>query len=240
MTSILLIKTGDTFPEIKSIHGDFEEMIKACVPGDSPEITVYDARKQLVLPPLSDYAGVILTGSHSMVTDEEDWSERLIPYIREMSQLETPVLGICYGLQLIAKAMGGTVDYDKQGIQSGMVSVMLTDDAQQDPIFSQLPATFYTNVGHSQVVTVLPEGTVLLARNYKETYEAMRIGKSMWGIQFHPEFTQAISRQYIELSQEAIQSTDQNLETLWENCSETPESRSLISRFVTYALEQSH
>ena len=237
MPRILLIKTGDTFPKIKAAHGDFDEMIAACSTDSSQEITVYDARKQSIYPELSDFSGVIITGSHSMVTDEEPWSEKLLPYIREMYEREIPVLGICYGHQLITKAMGGSVGYRKQGIQSGTVSVELTDEAQLDPIFSQLPPTFSGNVGHSQAATTLPEGAVLLAHNHREPHEAIRLGKAMWGIQFHPEFTQAISRQYIELSNAEIESSKQDPKALWNDCTETPVSQSIISRFIKYAGE---
>ncbi|PWQ95637.1 glutamine amidotransferase [Leucothrix pacifica] len=238
MLPILLIKTGDTYPEIKSVHGDFESMIAACVPESGPEIVVYDAREASDLPVLSDYIGVIITGSHSMVTEKEPWSEHLLPFIRQMFQVEIPVFGICYGHQLISKAMGGSVAYHKQGIQAGTVAIALTDEAQYDPIFSQLPRTFSGNVGHSQSVIELPEVATLLASNHHESHEAIRLGKVMWGVQFHPEFTQSITRQYIGLSQAAIGATDQNVETLISECGETPESRSLIERFVNFAISR--
>ena len=238
MPPILLVKTGDTHPQIKAVHGDFEDMIAACLPEASPEMTVYDARTQLDFPPLSDFCGVIITGSHSMVTDEEPWSERLLPFLREVYQAQIPVLGICYGHQLISKAMGGRVAYREQGIQAGTISVTLTDASKQDPIFSQLPQTFFGNVGHSQAVIELPEGAVLLAHNHSEPHEAIRIGNMMWGVQFHPEFTQAITRQYIELSQEVIASAGYDLEELLAHCVETPDSNDLIKRFVDFAVSQ--
>lgn len=238
MPPILLVKTGDTYPQIKAVHGDFEDMIAACLPEGSPEIMVYDARVQQGFPPLSDFCGVIITGSHSMVTDEAPWSEGLLAFIREMYQTQIPVLGICYGHQLIAKAMGGQVDYRQQGIQAGTVSVALTEAAHEDPIFSQLPSTFSVNVGHSQAVMTPPQDASLLACNQQEPHGAIRIGKMMWGVQFHPEFTQAIMRQYIELSQEVMVSAGLDPAELMAQSEETPECSELIGRFADFAVSR--
>lgn len=236
MGTILLIKTGDTFSQIKDIHGDFETMIAACLPDTGPEMTVYDARDQAPLPDLSEFVGVIITGSHSMVSDQEDWSERLLPYIREMYRSDIPVLGICFGHQLIATAMGGEVAFHEKGIEAGSVEAQLTETGRQDALLGQLPDNFLVNVGHQQTVTKLPEKAVLLAENRFEPHESFRIGQAMWGIQFHPEFTQAISRQYIELFPEPIQAAGHDAQVLWDSCVETPESRSLIRRFVELAV----
>ena len=119
MKKLQIIKTGDTFPEIKAVDGDFEDMFASSLEGIDVNITVYDARGQQPLPKPSDYAGVIITGSHSMVTDCEPWSERLLPFIRKVHETKLPTLGVCYGHQLIAKALGGVIDLHPDGPQAG-------------------------------------------------------------------------------------------------------------------------
>lgn len=236
MSAILLIKTGDTFPKIRDEHGDFEDMIMACIPQGGLEVTMYDARLKSPYPTLSDFDGVILTGSHAMVTDQEEWSEQLAPYIREMYCAEIPVLGICFGHQLIARAMGGKVAFHQQGIQIGTVDVHLSESGKLDPLIGQLPALFRANVGHQQSVQQLPEGAVLLAYNASESHESFRVGQHMWGVQFHPEFTQGICQQYIECLPQALELANKDAKQVLAACVDTPESRRLIQYFVDYSV----
>ena len=233
MNNFLLIKTGDTFPEVKAEHGDFEAMIADCIP-DTP-MTIYDARNMQTLPDISNYCGVIITGSHAMVSDEAAWSERLLPYLRMLLQTEVPVLGICFGHQLLAKAVGGAVAFHPHGIEAGSVDIHLNEAGQQDALLGQLPATFKGNVGHYQSVLRLPDEAVLLAGNEFEPHEAFRLGRCMWGVQFHPEFTQAISRQYTQLSYQEIKESGADPEAIWENCVPTPQAKQLLQHFVTLA-----
>lgn len=239
MTPILLIKTGDTFPELKARCGDFETMMANCLPAGSVDLTVYDARGEQPLPDLTAFSGIILTGSHSMVTDCEPWSERLLPYIQEMRERSKPVLAVCYGHQLMAKAFGGEVGFHPKGPEAGSVAVHLTEAGQQDALLGQLPPSFSANVGHSQTVTRLPADAVLLARNDFEPNEAYRIGETMWAVQFHPEFDQAITQYYIERIADEITHHNGDPVALSASCTETPHSRSLLVNFANKCKELS-
>ncbi|RYF49524.1 MAG: glutamine amidotransferase, partial [Comamonadaceae bacterium] len=81
-----------------------------------------NAQIQVVRPSLGEtlpaphaVAGAIITGSWNMVTDREDWSELTAAWVREAFAGDVPLLGICYGHQLMAHALGGVVDYHPQG-----------------------------------------------------------------------------------------------------------------------------
>jgi GMP synthase (glutamine-hydrolysing) len=233
MHKILLIKLGDTFPELKCAKGDFEEMISACLQDEGKQFTleVFDARKDLALSGLENISGVILTGSHSMVTACEPWSERLIPYIKAMQLRNLPVLGICYGHQLIAKALGGEVDFHPLGPEPGTVNVCLTAAGKKDKLLGTLPDIFSVNVAHSQSVISLPENAVLLAMNHFEPHQAFRIG-NIWGIQFHPEFDQAITQYYVDEIAAEIEKYAGDPEKIRDACKDTEYSRSLLGKFT--------
>ena len=232
MEKILIIKTGGTFPEIKAIHGDFEDMFSGCLEGIDISISVYDARNQLPLPPLSDYAGVIITGSHSMVTDCEPWSERLLPYVKSMHKSKTPTLGVCYGHQLIAKALGGEIGLHPGGPQAGSTEITLTDAGKADRLLGESPETFKVNAGNSQRISKLPNEAIVLAGNDFEPHQAVKFGESMWGLQFHPEFNRSVTCAYIDRTAEELSKLGRDAESIKASCINTRESNDILRNFA--------
>ena len=231
MTNILLIKTGDTFKGLQQTHGDFQDMIAACLTQTDVSITVYDARSRDEQPNVLDYQGVILTGSHSMVTDCEPWSEKLLPYIRHMRSINIPVFGICYGHQLIAKALGGEAGFHPLGPEPGTVEVFLTPAGKEDSLLGSAPASFGANVAHSQTVLKLPQDAVLLAENAFEPHQAYRIG-NIWAVQFHPEFTREITQYYVNEISDKIREHNGNVKEIYDACQDTSQSKALLIAFV--------
>ena len=231
MTNILLIKMGDTFEGLQKTHGDFEDMIKACLKETPSSIHVYDARTSDAQPNLDDFHGVIVTGSHSMVTECEPWSEALLPYIRSMQAKNIPVFGICYGHQLIAKALGGEVGFHPKGPEPGSVEVSLTQAGKTDSLLGSAPEQFKVNVAHLQSVLTLPPEATLLAANDFEPHHAFRVG-NIWAVQFHPEFTREITQYYVDEIADLIKDQGQDPEQVSNACENTMESRELLIQFV--------
>lgn len=198
MKPLVIFKTGDSFSKISEQIGDFEQWIVDGLGDQHLPVAIIDPRKGDALPDIDTVAGGIITGSHSMVSDREPWSESLAAWLRAAVAGNIPVLGICYGHQLLAHALGGDVGYHPGGIELGTVSVNLTPSAKNDPLFDHLPDRFLAHVVHRQCVRILPEGAVLLAGNAFEPHHAFRIGDAAWGVQFHPEFGTAAMTGYIE------------------------------------------
>jgi GMP synthase (glutamine-hydrolysing) len=108
------------------------------------------------------------------------------------------VLGICYGHQLLAHALGGEVGYHPGGLELGTVPITLAPEAQADPLFAHLPNQWPAQVVHAQSVRALPPGAVRLAGNAHEPHQAYRVGTQAWGVQFHPEFSPAAMQGYVQ------------------------------------------
>jgi len=196
---ILLLKTGSTHPDIRQRFGDFEDWFLQAWP--DCEVTVLNAVTASDLPVLQGNEGVVITGSPAMVTDQEPWSERLSHWLAHRAHNQVPILGVCYGHQLLAHALGGSVHWHPRGREIGTVDITLEPEAHQDPLLNILPATFKAQVTHAQSVKALPPNAVLLAHNEFEPHHGFRVGQATWGLQFHPEFSADIMRAYVQETQ---------------------------------------
>lgn len=197
---ILIIKTGTTYNSIRQVYGDFEDFIIHSAGIDRNDTITFPIYQQH-LPPVRKIIGAassaIITGSHAMVTDMDDWSTDLCRWIRDFAAQGLPVLGICYGHQLLAQAWGGVVDYHPSGREIGAVSIKLTQQGVNDRLLGVLPEFFIAHVSHAQSVIRLPDNARVLAYNDFEPHHSFVIDGNVWGVQFHPEFTAGIMKGYI-------------------------------------------
>lgn len=198
MKSLVIFKAGDTFADLAAEIGDFEQWIQAGLGQTALPVVVIDPRKDDALPPSSTVAGAIITGSHAMVTDREAWSENLAAWLRNAVTDQVPVLGICYGHQLLAHALGGEVSHHPVGLEIGTVAVKLNEAAREDALLGDMPDTFPAQVVHRQSVRKLPPGATLLGGNEFEPHQAYRVGDRAWGVQFHPEFSPQAMAAYVK------------------------------------------
>ena len=184
------------------------------------------------LPSQLDWQGVIITGSGAMVSDRLPWSEATAAWLRTIRPLRIPVLGICYGHQLLAHAFGGEVGYHPAGREMGSVEVNLRDEAGGDPLFRGLPPRFLAQTTHLQTVLQPPSEAVVLADNAHERYNAMRIDQHLWGVQFHPEFSTRHIRSYVDARRRQLQDEGRDWQALRKAIRPAPWSRRVLQRFV--------
>ena len=197
MKTVIIIKAGSTFPTARQRFGDFEDWIIFSIGGSDILISVANVLEGETLPPVDTLSGVIITGSHGMVTDNETWMQVLASWIPKVLERNIPLLGICFGHQLLAKAMGGYSDYHPKGREIGTVSIKLSPEGRQDRLLGYLPDEFYAHTTHAQTIIKLPEHALNLAANPFEAHHAFRLGDSAWGVQFHPEFSADIMKAYV-------------------------------------------
>jgi GMP synthase (glutamine-hydrolysing) len=197
MKRLCIVKTGSTYPDIAEKHGDFEQWVQAGLKLPSDGISVIDLAAMCALPRPDALLGVVITGAHEMVTDGAAWMEQVCKWLRQLVDEGVPILAICYGHQLLARALGGEVGYLPGGREVGTIEVRCHPGARQDPLFEVLPGVFPAQSSHAQSVVSLPPNAVTLAHSELESVHAFRAGDRAWGVQFHPEFTEAVMRCYV-------------------------------------------
>lgn len=113
--------------------------------------------------------------------------DELINFVNSVTNKDIPFLGICFGHQLLAYASGGEVIHDSKKKERGTYVMELTKDAENDPLFGNLPQKFNAQCAHHDYVSRLPSEAIVLVKSELCPVEALRIGKKTYGVQFHPE-----------------------------------------------------
>jgi len=147
--------------------------------------------------PLADYEAVIVFGG-SMHADQDDrhpWLRDENELIQGLLERGVPLLGVCLGVQLIAKAAGAAVYPVPGGPEIGWLPVELCGGADDDPVFGRLPERFDAFGWHYYTYD-LPAGGEELARSAR-CNQAYRLGETAWGIQFHAEVTLADAEHWV-------------------------------------------
>jgi GMP synthase (glutamine-hydrolysing) len=193
---LLIIQPGQKLPSLAGVPGDFSDWVLAGMGVEGLPVSVLHPQQGDVLPDPVQACGVVVTGSSAMVTERLPWMLETEAWLRRVVAQDTPLLGICFGHQLLAHALGGEVADNPLGIEVGTVETRLADEAEVDPLFGKLPATCPVQASHQQSVRSLPPGAVRLAASEQDPHHAFRYGKTAWGVQFHPEFDARIVAAY--------------------------------------------
>jgi len=235
MPSMWIVKTGDTLPSLREERGDFEDWITAGL-GIPPErVHVVDVVRGESLPNPALLGGVVITGSHSMVTERQPWSDRTALWLRNATIAGTPILGICYGHQLLAYALDGIVGNNPYGGEYGTLPVTLSEAGRADPLLGGMGVELRVHFSHTQSVLRLPPGATALASSERDPNEAFIYGKNAWGVQFHPEFDAGIVRAYTEAHRSDLLAAGQDPDKILASIVDTPVGTEILRRFVRAA-----
>ena len=137
----------------------------------------------------------VITGSKFGVYDNESWITQLLELVRDIFTSNAKLIGICFGHQVVAQALGGEVEKSELGWTVGRQKYEIVN---QLPWLSQELEDFHLLASHQDKVTQLPPEAVNFARNEMSEYAGYYIGDSVLTLQAHPEFEPEILRHIIE------------------------------------------
>jgi len=232
MDPLLIIKTGTTLASLAGELGDFEDWISAGMGLDRNRVTVIAVFEGEELPDPKRFAGVVVTGSSAMVSDRETWSESTAEWLRDAVRCTTPVLGICYGHQLLAHALGGRVGPNPRGRQIGTVRVRLAEKAGEDALLAGFGGSLRAHTTHAEAVLELPDAAVRLGSSRGDPNAAFSFGTAAWGVQFHPEFDAYVMKRYIEERRRLLIAENIDADVQLGAVEECPDGEALLQRFA--------
>jgi GMP synthase-like glutamine amidotransferase len=204
-----ILQTDRVVEPLRSRHGDYPELFAAIFTAAAASLD--DA----VLPSFLGFDVVageppdaptacdawVITGSAASVYDGHPWIGRLEGFLRAVRAAEVPLLGICFGHQLVAQAFGGRVEKAATGWHVGQHPLHLS---RREPWMRPAADRLLLPASHQDQVVELPPGAVLLGGHATCPVGAFRLGRSILCVQGHPEFTAAYGQDLVALRRERV------------------------------------
>ncbi|MBL8684265.1 MAG: glutamine amidotransferase [Myxococcales bacterium] len=231
---LCVLVTGETVELVRERFGEFQQFFERAI-GDrwTGGYEAIDARTDDPARALDPgYAAVIVTGSPSSVTERAPWMLRAEEALRALVDREKPLLGVCFGHQLLASALGGEVRRNPAGRRLGTHLVRVR--AEDDALFAGLDRELRVNVSHEDHVAVRPtRGAIAhLAETDHDSFHAFRAGNRAWGVQFHPEFSDEITRGYVHARRALLVRAGLDPDAILARIEATPAGPRLLENFV--------
>jgi GMP synthase (glutamine-hydrolysing) len=227
---MIILAAGSTVPAIAERRGDFERWIREKTGDAWPgSWAVHDVRTTAPLPGPRAADAFVITGSSSSVTERAPWMLRAEALVRDIVSAQVPLLGICFGHQMIAQALGGQVEKNPRGREIGTVRVERRAD---DPLFAGLPRTFDVNATHVDAVVKLPPRAEVLATTSLDPVAAFRVGPRVKAVQFHPEFDADVMRGYLRARAHLVESEGKDPKALLAAVHEGTRGRDVLRGFA--------
>lgn len=193
------------------------------------------------LPPLGTITALIVMGGAMGANDDVHYPflVDLKRLIREVVAARLPYLGVCLGGQLLAAALGAKV-VSHRWEELGTLRVSLTGAGEVDALFGGIAGEFTTFQWHHDSFDI-PDGGVLLASSAACPHQAFRVGDNAWGVQFHPEVTEMIIRDWCAWSPKTMEQVDSLLAPFSDGFEQYRATRmALLQNFVTVILQTMH
>ena len=235
---ILLYKLGETAAELVRDIGDYEKWFGR-VMGDEVELELHQGFVEPRHHRLASYAGMVLTGSPRSLVRPEPWMDEAAATVRQAADAGVPVLGVCFGHQLIGYAFGGGVRENPNGWEVGTVEIELADEGKRDPLFDGLPHKMRVNQSHQDEVFELGRAR-RLAGGAHTPNQAIAVGEHVRGVQFHPEMDGVVIRRLIEhrrliLGADAQRrGRSESVDDMLARSKDTPEAETVLRNFVRH------
>ena len=217
---ITILETGEAPAAIRDRFEDYPAMFRALLSAVDPTLSfeTVSVVKGDRLPDVSETEAVVITGSAAGVYESHPWLEPLSVFIRAAADARVPQVGICFGHQILAQALGGEVVKSEKGWGLGRHTYeMLTCPAWAD---DDCPASISVAVSHQDQVVALPPGAKVIAKSEFTPFAGVEYTEQRaMSFQCHPEFSAEFSAALYE-SRRGRPLSDQQVETATQSLSQ--------------------
>jgi len=226
-----VLQTGSVPSDLVERHGPyvtmFERMLTKADPAFSAMLWDVNEGEEIPSSP-SDADGWIITGSKHGVYEDHSWIDPLKVFLREAHSVKAPIVGVCFGHQILAEALGGKVEKSDRGWGCGVHDYDVLEDR---PWMDGMKQQIAIHAMHQDQVVVLPTGAAVLAESSFCPFAALAYGETAMSIQPHPEFSADFQREIISLRKGEVIPDEIASEAL--NGLGAPTDSDLFGRWIT-------
>jgi GMP synthase-like glutamine amidotransferase len=234
MVKLCILQTGEIHPEMDPSIPRYEPLYRGLFsPFDDYDLSFYLVREGIFPDSIDDHDAFLITGSAAGTYEDHDWLDPLRALVREIHEATKPLVGICFGHQIIADALGGITGKSPKGWGLGLRHVTVCNAPDWMDEVSDGYDLLYV---HQDQVNTVPKGATVIAGNSFCPIAAYTLGNHVLSIQGHPEFTAEVVRAMIDFRIDPIE-TDAGSEAK-ETLSLSPDNEK-IGRAIVRFIEKS-
>ena len=231
---LVIVQTGTAAKKVVREHGDYPDWFNRALDAELPVVRAH-VGGPLELP--VGTRGVLVTGSPLSLTSPDPWMDEVAEELLRIGERGTPVLGVCFGHQMLGRSAGSNVVRNPKGREMGTVRVQLTPSGRRDPLFrgwAPEDGVIEVQATHVDSIEAVPRGAELLASNEKCATQALRFSDAVSSVQFHPELDAETLRALIDSRAGALRAEGIDPERLRAEVRETA-SAQLLRAFAEEA-----
>jgi len=186
-----ILQTGHAPENMDPALGDYNDLFVRFLKADGVEFVNFPVVDDIFPEDIEAAQGWLITGSRFGVYENLPWMQRLADFIRTLYAHGRPLVGICFGHQIIAQALGGRVEKFSGGWSIGEITYQRDVGGNGGNNDSQKPVAQKLVAWHQDQVVDLPPDAQVLGRAANCAYAMLRYGTKALSFQPHPEFSQA-------------------------------------------------
>lgn len=198
-----ILETGEVPELLAGKHGDYPRMFERLLRSADPELqfSVYRVVQGELPGDVAACDAWLVTGSRHGVYDPLPWIEPLKQFLRKAYEQDVPIVGICFGHQLLAEALGGRAEKSDKGWGMG---VQRYNIHRKPAWMTGVDGEFSLNALHQDQVTALPDDAEVVAGSEFCPYAVLAYRGNAISIQPHPEFDTDYLRDLIKIRRSTV------------------------------------
>lgn len=190
---LALLGCDDVPQRFRHIAGGYHDMFTALLAPHIRKLDLHwiDLYHGAPTPNSGEFEGYLCTGSRCSVYEDRDWIQRLKVFVQDVKETRAPFVGICFGHQMLAEALGGKVERADYGWGIGVHDMSIV---RREPWMSPPSEHCRLQYMHADQVVAMPADSTLLASAAHCPVAMFQVGTRMIGIEGHPEFPAAYEK----------------------------------------------
>ena len=231
--NLLVLGNGTTCAGAYSVAHFFEQV--------GLRVTIHWAANNDFPADLASFDGCFLTGSPHGAYEAIDWIEQEHRLIQAMAERDMPILGVCFGSQILASALCGRDQiFRRERCEVGFICLPLTAAGKMDTLTAQLTDSVDMFVWHNDEVRATHEDMVILASSSDCPNQIWRYrDRPIWGIQGHPELTRTTAVALFDEERAIFEQDGADVGQLKAAAHDALEAKTMLERFAMVVLTQS-